>query len=916
MERLPLMGKMNSNCSLTKPKEFAPAQDEIPLYCTQLSCKDPQVGLWKCLTNGDLTTFSSILAEVAEVCGNNNNNGYSTPSILPSSHWINSKIYENDRNILQLALELEPPEKGIPFVKKLLDAGANADFFNVETDLALIHVAVQSNNLKKVEALLELEWNKGDISVTTQPEGQNALHLAVNNPGILRRLLKEPKARINAKDNCGSRTPLQLALLAKNRESTILLIENGANLEEKVVGDGRKISILDKSEISAGTVRGGVTLLQRAAIEGLNEFVCVLINNGADANMYSKENLYTPTILAASRGHYQVLESLLYKGKAIIATWTPDSQETLLHVILRKSLRTGHASDQSIYEKCLNVLLESEDFCTQLKPVINKKDDLGNTCLHFAAKSWPQKVTLKLLELGANIDNYCTQTKKDPDDYSDSFEVTFRYDFLAPPVTEEQLQNWDREKQTQLELEALPETDSLWYIARSKTHRHLIKHPVLTSFMWLKWQKIRRLFNRNLRFYLLFVVLLTWYIFARFGGKSLNIRGDGEDFCSELRFDESYFGFFYILFALHVLVQIGFVITDWYKDYYNDGFTSCILGSWLEIFMFLVFAIVLYGSLGLLKWMLSSFKRYLLSVENWMEIFLIGILSVILFGNSVVPCKWNRHLAAIALLISWAELITMVGRHPKLARYNIYVTMFYKVLEKIMGIMWIKETTNFFDSPWLTLAKTFTMFVGEIEFSDIPVDRSTDESEYIALPVIAYLFLLAFVFFIVVVLMNLLNGLAITDTGIIQARAEIVSNVTRVESVSYAESVLLGDPFDFLSSSSANGDGPFSWLNRHLPSCALLNALYTKSPTVRSAFQKITGATGILLFFTLLTDKSARFPHVAKGLLGGRVNAEVRDILAKSKDITRKKKLKKKEDREDITIEKSFTVCRISSLIL
>ncbi|XP_040568559.1 transient receptor potential cation channel protein painless [Lepeophtheirus salmonis] len=687
--------------------------------------------------------------------------------------------------------------------------------------------------------------------------------------------------------------------------------------------------------------------------------------------MYSKENLYTPTILAASRGHYQVLESLLYKGKAIIATWTPDSQETLLHVILRKSLRTGHASDQSIYEKCLNVLLESEDFCTQLKPVINKKDDLGNTCLHFAAKSWPQKVTLKLLELGANIgirnhfgevplsriqtktleeflDNYCTQTKKDPDDYSDSFEVTFRYDFLAPPVTEEQLQNWDREKQTQLELEALPETDSLWYIARSKTHRHLIKHPVLTSFMWLKWQKIRRLFNRNLRFYLLFVVLLTWYIFARFGGKSLNIRGDGEDFCSELRFDESYFGFFYILFALHVLVQIGFVITDWYKDYYNDGFTSCILGSWLEIFMFLVFAIVLYGSLGLLKWvlvlllgvmvlregfqMLSSFKRYLLSVENWMEMFLIGILSVILFGNSVVPCKWNRHLAAIALLISWAELITMVGRHPKLARYNIYVTMFYKVLESFFYfLIWFsffiiafafgfyimlhrdngdnvnKGDYEFFDSPWLTLAKTFTMFVGEIEFSDIPVDRSTDESEYIALPVIAYLFLLAFVFFIVVVLMNLLNGLAITDTGIIQARAEIVSNVTRVESVSYAESVLLGDPFDFLSSSSANGDGPFSWLNRHLPSCALLNALYTKSPTVRSAFQKITGATGILLFFTLLTDKSARFPHVAKGLLGGRVNAEVRDILAKSKDITRKK-LKKKEDREDITIEKLYSL--------
>ena len=28
----------------------------------------------------------------------------------------------------------------------------------------------------------------------------------------------------------------------------------------------------------------------------------------------------------------------------------------------------------------------------------------------------------------------------------------------------------------------------------------------------------------------------------------------------------------------------------------------------------------------------------------------------------------------------------------------------------------------FFDSPWLALVKTSTMFVGEIEFSDIPIN--------------------------------------------------------------------------------------------------------------------------------------------------------------------------------------------------
>lgn len=40
----------------------------------------------------------------------------------------------------------------------------------------------------------------------------------------------------------------------------------------------------------------------------------------------------------------------------------------------------------------------------------------------------------------------------------------------------------------------------------------------------------------------------------------------------------------------------------------------------------------------------------------------------------------KRHMAAIALVLSWAEFITLVGKHPKLTRYNVYVNMFYKVM--------------------------------------------------------------------------------------------------------------------------------------------------------------------------------------------------------------------------------------------
>ena len=58
------------------------------------------------------------------------------------------------------------------------------------------------------------------------------------------------------------------------------------------------------------------------------------------------------------------------------------------------------------------------------------------------------------------------------------------------------------------------------------------------------------------------------------------------------------------------------------------------------------------------------------------------------------------------------------------------------------------------------------MFIGELEFSDIPIDL---ESRLMPL---SYLYFLSFVILIVVVLMNLLNGLAVSDIRIIQEKAE------------------------------------------------------------------------------------------------------------------------------------------------
>lgn len=146
----------------------------------------------------------------------------------------------------------------------------------------------------------------------------------------------------------------------------------------------------------------------------------------------------------------------------------------------------------------------------------------------------------------------------------------------------------------------------------------------------------------------------------------------------------------------------------------------------------------------------------------------------------------------------------------------------------------------FFNKAWLSLVKTTTMFVGELEFSDIPIDLESH------LAPLSYAFFLSFVFFIVIVLMNLLNGLAVSDTGVIREQAEIFSYRCQVETISTFESMLLGDPFDFLSNVPI--------LLSHLPSCSLLRQLY-RSNTLRQLFTKI-GATEILLFYRVFPSKS------------------------------------------------------------
>ena len=152
---------------------------------------------------------------------------------------------------------------------------------------------------------------------------------------------------------------------------------------------------------------------------------------------------------------------------------------------------------------------------------------MGNTALHLATQFWPQSVVKSLLELGANIglknnlqevpinrilpetmedflNNVCMETQGDPT--NDKFKITTKFDFLVPFGTNlnsnfgtspNKVNDATTSTFNPMQEEIpLPETEGLWYMSQSEKNWYLLKHPVIATFLWMKWKKIRCTYYR------------------------------------------------------------------------------------------------------------------------------------------------------------------------------------------------------------------------------------------------------------------------------------------------------------------------------------------------------------------------------------------------------------------------------------
>ena len=202
-------------------------------------------------------------------------------------------------------------------------------------------------------------------------------------------------------------------------------------------------------------------------------------------------------------------------------------------------------------------------------------------------------------------------------------------------------------------------------------------------------------------------MLLTWFIFENYGGSSLK------------SLETNTIPVFYGLFVVFSCIMLLLIIRDWITDIKDMmrqeqimmdsgvevltmrspsvSYLKLMLSNWVECLFLaslcLVLALgvpVLSTALTILLALLAgrelfqmsvSLRRYVFTLENWIEIAMVAFVSVLLLVPDQGHNELKRHLAGLSLLLSWGELITFIAKHPRLTRYNVYVTMFFNVLK-------------------------------------------------------------------------------------------------------------------------------------------------------------------------------------------------------------------------------------------
>jgi hypothetical protein len=391
---------------------------------------------------------------------------------------------------------------------------------------------------------------------------------------------------------------------------------------------------------------------------------------------------------------------------------------------------------------------------------------LGNTALYIAVESGFRDRAKLLLSKGADVKVFESGSKILLTD-SKSIVKEILDDCLQDnkkPLTSKDLQ---------LKLNYRPFMNIVPRIAESGIHRDLLTHPVMSTFLTIKWEKVRCVFFVNVGFYVTFLCSLTLYILISEPYNTLNDGGAARNTTDTISFND------------------GNITSGTNDSNFTSQTNSRSLSFLQNLLMITWFLLILTEIPQLIvhRWV------YIKLLQNWLEILLI-ISTFISCSGTVESAELKGHSSAVALFLGWSLLLMWSGRLPLLSvQQELLRTVILTFLKFLAGYVTLmiafafsfyilfkgsseKDGAEMFANPPVSLLKTIVMFAGEFDASDLSFDT---------LPYTSHVIYLLFVVLVAIILLNLLNGLAVNDTREIRKDAERLSLAARAKLISRIE---------------------------------------------------------------------------------------------------------------------------------
>ncbi|CAL4152488.1 unnamed protein product [Meganyctiphanes norvegica] len=685
--------------------------------------------IFKAIQAGDVKSLSQIVAVDVKVLNSSRCMGLApihaavqTQNIGILRELLNNKVLISTTDLFgYTALHIAARKGWHEGINELLEFGASpGKMMELSSTVKQIvgesplHIAGRRGDLQAVALMLRKE---PDITVCDTRQC-NLLHLAASSHSlpIITRLLQEKQC--------------QQMLLDKNWKGNSVLhsalgLKSVKEVKESKVFDTVK-SLIDAGADINAINNNGETPLYRAALAHLPNIVGLLLRLNAD-----------PTTLTTS--NHSVLHAACSAG----------SCESLVHM-----LRTGTVSDyishidndgnepfhlavKSCSSSCCEALLQNGDHLT-------KKDHQGNTRISLILKCLPTATQL----ISDIFDKHISISKisrHDPD-----FQVTFDYSPILSPNT------------NTLQCSVISELSS------SKLEV-FFKHPLVESFLRKKWNCICMIFYLYVALCFLFLIIHTSFVLLTYG--------------SPLKQNNSEQHLGQIQNSSNLNITLDVVSTE----------LICVDSIWCTYTTTLACLRAVYIVLGIviivpeLLMAMTNVKKYMQFWENYFKIVAYSTSMYVVFTQNLSSpsaiLTIERPVAAVSALFSWAVFMMQLGRFPA---FGVYILMFTHVAKSMVKMLLafssliigfaVSFQVLYRDQPWFgnffySFTKTLMMMIGEMNYIEITRSETRDTNN--AINILGSIFLVLFLFYVTVLMTNLLIGVAVHDVPVLQRESHI-----------------------------------------------------------------------------------------------------------------------------------------------